>query len=36
LGTEFVETPGISGARSIVHFVLLNGLIFEFVEEIKA
>jgi hypothetical protein len=22
LGTRFVETPGISGARSIVHFML--------------
>ncbi len=37
LGTSFVETPGISGGRSIVHFILfLLCLYFGFVWKPKA
>jgi uncharacterized protein (DUF486 family) len=37
LGTRFVETPQISGARSIVHFILfLLCLYFGFIRQPKA
>jgi hypothetical protein len=37
LGTDFIETPGISGGRSIVHFILfLLCLYFGFVWKPKA
>jgi len=37
LGTSFVETPQISGGRSIVHFILfLLCFYFGFVRELKA
>jgi fucose permease len=36
LGTDFVQTPGLSGVRSIVHFVLfLITLYFGFIREPK-
>jgi hypothetical protein len=37
LGTSFVETPQISGGRSIVHFILfLLSLYFGFVRKLEA